>query len=195
MHHQHRLSVLQWNPGPARRNPTQNIAATFGRLGPVVHTGNSDLAILLNRDTFEPNPAVHAFQEASTSKDTRGMVVSWYVTFAAPFPFRLSHSHARDAPETTFRLCLLHIPEWLMMQRVNPQLENQITTRVNPAHLHLAHEGDTRPSLYFGRWEVQETCGKSRFLCSTRRTVGCDCFQGSRLCRARWRRAWANLAA
>ena len=27
MHHQYRLSVLQWNPGPARRNPTKNIAA------------------------------------------------------------------------------------------------------------------------------------------------------------------------
>ena len=31
MHHQHRLSVLQWNPSPARRTPTQIIAATCGR--------------------------------------------------------------------------------------------------------------------------------------------------------------------
>ena len=31
MHHQYRLSVLQGNPGPAGRNPTQNVAATCGR--------------------------------------------------------------------------------------------------------------------------------------------------------------------
>ena len=34
MHHQYRLSVLQWNPGPARRNPTQIVAVdlwTFSR--------------------------------------------------------------------------------------------------------------------------------------------------------------------
>ena len=31
MHHQYRLSVLQWNPGPARRNPTNIITATCGR--------------------------------------------------------------------------------------------------------------------------------------------------------------------
>ena len=31
MHHQYRLSVLQWNPGPARKNPTQILAADCGR--------------------------------------------------------------------------------------------------------------------------------------------------------------------
>ena len=37
----------------------------------IAYTGNTDLAIFLNsRDTFEPNPAVNAFNEASTSKDT-----------------------------------------------------------------------------------------------------------------------------
>ena len=41
----------------------------------IAYTGNTDLAILLNRDTFEPNPAVFAFQEASSSKDTWGIVV------------------------------------------------------------------------------------------------------------------------
>ena len=30
MHHQYRLSVLQWNPGPARRNPSNIIAAACG---------------------------------------------------------------------------------------------------------------------------------------------------------------------
>ena len=91
MHHQYRLSVLQRNPGPARRNPTQ-IIETCGRVHAVIlqeasdhvthvtdqviaYTGNTNLAILLNRDTFEPNHAVLAFQEASSSKDTWCMVV------------------------------------------------------------------------------------------------------------------------
>ena len=69
MHHQLCLSILQRNPGPARRNPTQIKAATCGRFladilqeasGHVPHitdqfiayTGNTDLAILLNKDTF-----------------------------------------------------------------------------------------------------------------------------------------------
>ena len=30
MHHQYRLSVLQWNPGPARRNPTNIVSAACG---------------------------------------------------------------------------------------------------------------------------------------------------------------------
>ena len=70
MHHQYRLSILQRNPVPARRNPTQIIAATCGRFHAVIlqeasdhvphisdqliaYTGNTDLAILLNKDTFE----------------------------------------------------------------------------------------------------------------------------------------------
>ena len=34
----------------------------------IAHTGNTDLAILLNKDTFEPDPMVLAFREDSTSK-------------------------------------------------------------------------------------------------------------------------------
>ena len=92
VHLQFRLSVLQWNPGPTRRKPTNIIAATCGRFHAVIsqeasdhvphitdqfiaYTGKTDLAILLNEDTFEPNPAVFAFGEASTSKDTWGMVL------------------------------------------------------------------------------------------------------------------------
>ena len=92
MHHQYRLSVLQWNPGPASRNPTNIIAAACGRFHAVIlqeasdhvthisdqfiaYTGNTDLAILLNRDTFEPDPMVFAFKEDSTSKGTWGMVL------------------------------------------------------------------------------------------------------------------------
>ena len=90
MHHQYRLSVLQWNPGLARRNHTNFIAA--GRFHAVIlqeasdhvphtsdqfiaHTGNTDLAILLNKDTFEPDTAVLAFRESSTSKGTWCMVL------------------------------------------------------------------------------------------------------------------------
>ena len=73
MHHQFRLSLLQWNPGPARRNPTNIVSAACGKFHavilqeasdhvprisdqPTAYTGNTDLAILLNKDTFEPDP-------------------------------------------------------------------------------------------------------------------------------------------
>ena len=92
MHQQHRLSVLQWNPGPARRNPTNIIAAACGRFHAVIlqeasdhvphitdqfiaYTGNTDLAILLNKDTFEPDPVVLTLKADSTSKSTWGMVL------------------------------------------------------------------------------------------------------------------------
>ena len=91
MHHQYRLSVLQWNPGPARRHPTNIIAAACGKFHAVilqeasdhvpqiseqflVCTGNTDLAILLNKGTFEPDPKVLTYKVASTSKGSWGMV-------------------------------------------------------------------------------------------------------------------------
>ena len=92
MHHQHRLSVLHWNPGPARKNPNNIIAAACGRFRAVIlqeasdhvphisdqfiaHTDNTDLDILLNKDTFEPDPTVLAFKEDSTSKSTGGILL------------------------------------------------------------------------------------------------------------------------
>ena len=36
LHHQYRLSVPQWDPGPARRHLTQIIAATCGRFHTVI---------------------------------------------------------------------------------------------------------------------------------------------------------------
>ena len=95
MHHQYRFSVLQWNRGPTRRNPTNIIAAACGRFHAVIpvilqeasdhiphisdqfiaYTGNTDLAMLLNKDTFEPDPMVVAFREDSTSKRTWGMAL------------------------------------------------------------------------------------------------------------------------
>ena len=92
MHHQFRLSLLQWNPGPARRNPTNIVSAACGRFHAVIlqeasdhvphisdyfrtYTDNTDLAILLNKDTFEPDPIVLTFKADSTSKNTWGMLL------------------------------------------------------------------------------------------------------------------------
>ena len=92
MHHQYRLSVLQWSPGLARRHPTNITAAACGKFHAVIlleasdhvphisdqfiaYTGNTDLAILLNKDTFEPDPMVFAFKEDSTNKGNWGMVL------------------------------------------------------------------------------------------------------------------------
>ena len=92
MHHQFRLSLLQWNPGPTRRNPTNIVSAAYGKFHAVIlqeasdhvphisdqfmaYTSNMDLAILLNKDTFEPEPIVLTFKADSTSKGTWGMVL------------------------------------------------------------------------------------------------------------------------
>ena len=92
MHHQFRLSLLQWNPGPARRNPTNIVSAACGRFHAVIlqeasdhvphvsdyfraYTDNTDLAILLNKGTFEPDPTVLTFKADSTSKNTWCMVL------------------------------------------------------------------------------------------------------------------------
>ena len=75
MHHQYRLSIPQWNPGPARRNPTNIIAATCGMFHAVifqeaidhvphisdqfiVYTGNTDLAIWLSPSGKTPQAKV-----------------------------------------------------------------------------------------------------------------------------------------
>ena len=92
MHHQFRLSLLQWNPGPARKHPTNIVSAACGKFHAVIlqeasdhvphisdqfmeFTGNTDLAILLNKDTFEPDPCVNTFKADSTSKSTWSMVL------------------------------------------------------------------------------------------------------------------------
>ena len=92
MHHQFRLSLLQWHPGPARRNPTNIVSAACGKFHAVIlqeasdhvplisdqfmaYIGNTYLAVLLNKDTFEPEPIVLTFKADSTSKGTWGMVL------------------------------------------------------------------------------------------------------------------------
>ena len=92
MHHQFRLSLLQWNPGPARKHPINIVSAASGKFHAVIlqeasdhvphisdqfmaYTGNTDLAILLNKDTFEPDPTVNTFKADSTSKGTWSMIL------------------------------------------------------------------------------------------------------------------------
>ena len=79
-------------PRPSTQEPTNIIAATCGRLHAVnlqeasdhvphisyqfiAYTGNTDLVILLNKDTFEPDPMIVAFKEDSTSNGTWRMVL------------------------------------------------------------------------------------------------------------------------
>ena len=92
MHHQFRLSLLQWNPGPVRKHPTNIVSAACGKFHAVIlqeasdhvphisdqfraYTDNMDLAILLNKDTFEPDPKVNTFKADSTSKGSWGMIL------------------------------------------------------------------------------------------------------------------------
>ena len=84
--------LLQWNPGPARKYPGHIVSAACGKFHAVIlqeasdhvphisdqfmaYTGNTDLAILLNKDTFEPDPIVLTFKADSTSKGTWGMIL------------------------------------------------------------------------------------------------------------------------
>ena len=117
MHHQFRLSLLQWNPGPARRNPSNTVSAACARFHAVIlqetsdyvphisdyfraYTDNMDFAILLNKDTFEPDPTVLTFKADSTSKNTWCMVL--LIVRAL-----LRRPSLSGTPTVTF--CLVHI--------------------------------------------------------------------------------------
>ena len=125
MHHQYRLKVLQWNPGSARRNPTNIIAAACGRFHAVIlqeasdhvlhisdqfiaHTGNTDLAILRNKDTFEPDPMVRAFREDSTSNGIWGMVLLMVRALL----------RRPSLSGTTVTFCSVHIHNFVAKKRV-----------------------------------------------------------------------------
>ena len=125
MHHQFRLSLQQWNPGLARRNPTNIVSAACGRFHAVIlqeasddvphisdyfraYTDNTDLAILLNKDTFEPDPFVLSFKVNSTSKNTWGMVL--LIVRAL-----LRRPSLSGTPTVTF--CLVHIHNVLAEKR------------------------------------------------------------------------------
>ena len=75
MHHQFRLSLLQWNPGQARKHPTNIVSAASGKFHAVILQEASDLAVLLNKDTFEPDPIVITFKADATSRGTWGMIL------------------------------------------------------------------------------------------------------------------------
>ena len=116
MHHQYRLSVLQWNRGPARRNPTNIIAATCGRSHAVKlqeasdhvpHITDQFLRTLATRtspscSTRIPLSQILRFtpsKEASTSKDTWAWFYSSFEAFCvAPLS---------GTPTVTF--CSVHI--------------------------------------------------------------------------------------
>ena len=55
MHHQYRLPVLQWNPGLARRNPTNIIAATCGRFHAVILRFALDIFTISQRHSLTPD--------------------------------------------------------------------------------------------------------------------------------------------
>ena len=83
-----RLSVLQWSPQEPYAVARCSLWA-FSRGHPlrsqrscswtgvsdqfITYTGGTDLAILLDKDTFEPDAAVLVIAEASSSKDTWSM--------------------------------------------------------------------------------------------------------------------------
>ena len=117
MHHQFRLSLLQWNPGPARKYPSHIFSAACGKFHAVIlqeasdhvphisdqfmaFTDNTDLAILLNKDTFEPDPIVNSFKADSTSKGTWGMILLTVRGF-------LRRPSITGSPTVTF--CSVHI--------------------------------------------------------------------------------------
>ena len=66
----------------------------------MAYTGNTDLAILLNKDTFEPDPTVLTFKADSTSKGTWGMILLFVRGL-------LKSPSVTDSPTVTF--CSVHI--------------------------------------------------------------------------------------
>ena len=90
LHAQYRLSLLQWNAGAARRQPTPLVTAMCGAFNAVLlpeaadhvphvsdqfstYTDGNNLAILLNKETFLPNADKYPIAEESTSKNTWGL--------------------------------------------------------------------------------------------------------------------------
>ena len=111
MHHQFRLSLLQWNPGPTRRNPTNIVSAACGKFHAVIlqeagdhvphisdqfmaYTGNTDLAILLNKDTYTFTMSwlrnvMHLLSSSSAFMDICGSTTSTSLVVTStcvPFP-------------------------------------------------------------------------------------------------------------
>ena len=64
-----RLSLFQWNPGPAQEPHEKKLRGLFFKktriMFRIAHTKNTDFAVLLIRDTFEPDPMVLACQKTN----------------------------------------------------------------------------------------------------------------------------------
>ena len=90
LHAQYRLSLLQWNAGAVRRQPTQLVTAMCGAFNAVLlqeahdhvshisdqfntYSDDGDLVILLNKDTFLPDAVKYPIIEESTSKTSWGL--------------------------------------------------------------------------------------------------------------------------
>ena len=117
LHAQYKLSLLQWNAGAARRQPTQLVTAMCGAFNAVllqeagdhvqhisdqfqVYTNDDDLAILLNRDTFLSDAIKYPIIEESTSKTTWGLKAL------------VVRGHLRRPPigaSKTITLCTVHL--------------------------------------------------------------------------------------
>ena len=86
MHHQFRVSPSTMEPRPARKHPNYIVSAACGKFHAVIlqeasdhvprtsdqfmaYTGNTDLAILLNKDTCEPDTIVLTFKADPTRND------------------------------------------------------------------------------------------------------------------------------
>ena len=102
---------LQWNPGPARRNPTNIVSAACGRFScryptakPATsrtslitfsyYTDNMDLAILLNKDTFEPDPTVSRSRPLHEQKYVGHGTTHRSSPAAQPVSFWHTYSHS-----------------------------------------------------------------------------------------------------
>ena len=101
LHAQYKLSLLQWNAGAARRQPTQLVTAMCGAFNQFqVHTNDDDLAILLNRYTFLSDAIKYPIIEESTSKTTWGLKAL------------VVRGHLRRPPigaSKTITLCTVHL--------------------------------------------------------------------------------------
>ena len=105
LHHQYRLSVLQWNPGPTRKNPTQILPTVCGRFHAVI-LGEAKDHVLHVSDQFiaytSDTDLGHMQAQRCSLRFSRSFVKQGHVgydsscgsmTFATSFPFWHPHGH------------------------------------------------------------------------------------------------------
>ena len=139
LHAQYRLSLLQWNAGTARRQPTQLVTAMCGAFNVVLlqegadhvphvsdqfttYTDGDNLAILLNKDTFLPGAIKYPISEESTSKTTWGLKAL------------VVRGHLRRLPigaSKTITLCTVHLHNVVAKKR------DAATALLQRLHLHM----------------------------------------------------------